>query len=112
MTELKAYNTKLLDYFTSNPSLFEDFVEFITKSPMVNDSEDRKYKFPLMAVEMVETETTCILNTFFKEMSPSKKTFFEAVFSILDNNEILPLLAGYFFRVNLCLMNNRQKETI
>ena len=26
MTELKAYNTKLLEYFTSNPSIFEDAI--------------------------------------------------------------------------------------
>ena len=76
MNELKAYNTKLLDYFTSNPSLFEDVIEFLTKPPFPNDPDERKYKFPLMAVEMVETETTCILNTFFKEMLPSKITFF------------------------------------
>lgn len=33
------------------------------------------------------------------------------MFGILDSHEILPMLAGYFFRINLCLMTNRQKET-
>jgi hypothetical protein len=37
---------------------------------------------------------------------------FDLLFSILDQQEILPLLAGYFFRTNLCLLNNRYKETI
>ena len=26
MNELKAYNTKLLDYFSSNPSLFDEVI--------------------------------------------------------------------------------------
>ena len=53
MNELKAYNTKLLDYFSSTPSLFEDLLEYLVKPPLATDSDDRKYKFPLMAVEMI-----------------------------------------------------------
>lgn len=37
---------------------------------------------------------------------------FDLLFSVLDQHDILPLLAGYFFRTNLCLLNNRYKETI
>lgn len=32
--------------------------------------------------------------------------------SMLDQQEVLPLLAGYFFRTNLCLLNNKYKETV
>ena len=32
---------------------------------------------------------------------------FDLMFTILDQNEILPLLAGYFFRANLCILNNK-----
>lgn len=111
MNELKAYNTKLLEYFTSNPALLEELIEYLTRAPAQTDSDERKFKFPLMAVEMVETETTCILNTFFKEAAP-KTTYIEAMFGFLDGKDLLPMLAGYFFRVNICLMNNRQKETV
>jgi len=31
---------------------------------------------------------------------------------MLEQSEVLPLLAGYFFRTNLCLLNNRYKEVI
>jgi len=31
---------------------------------------------------------------------------------MLEGDEILPLLAGYFFRANLCLLNNKYKETV
>lgn len=34
------------------------------------------------------------------------------MFKLLDAPEVLPLLAGYLFRANICLLNNRQKETI
>ena len=36
----------------------------------------------------------------------------DLLFRALDGQEILPLLAGYFFRTNLCLYNNRYKETV
>ena len=28
------------------------------------------------------------------------------------DGQIIPLLAGYFLRVNICLLNNKYKETI
>lgn len=53
ITELKSYNTKLLDYITNNPSLIGEMVDFLTIPPRENDTEERKYKLPLMAIEMI-----------------------------------------------------------
>lgn len=66
INELKAYNSKLLEYFTNNPNLMAELVEFIAVPPLNSDSDERKYKFPLMAIEAIETETTCIHNGLFK----------------------------------------------
>jgi hypothetical protein len=109
--ELKSYNTKLLEYVTNNPSLLGEAIELIITPPSVNDSNDRKYKYPLQVVEMIEAEITCVLNSFFKEVSPGTH-YFDTIFNILHESEILPLLGGYFFRTNICLLNNRYKETL
>ena len=109
LNELKAFNTKLLDFVSSTPSLITEMIQLITLPPSYNDSEERKYKLPLLAIEMIETETTCILNNFFKETGKHDAVFFDNLFQCLSEHEILPVLAGYIFRVNLCLMNNRQK---
>ncbi len=60
---------------------------------------------------MIETETTCVLNAFFKEGEGGKLNI-DLLFGLLDQQEILPLLGGYFFRTNLCLLNNKYKETL
>lgn len=78
-------------------------------TPQPADSNDRKYKLPLQVIEMIEAETTCILNGFFKEGELKEMLNFDLLFSMLEQTEILPLLAGYFFRTNLCLLNNRYK---
>lgn len=110
--ELKSYNPKLLDYLTNNSWLISEAVCYLTVAPQPQDSNERKYKLPLQVIEMIETETTCILNGFFKEGETKELLNFDLLFSLLDQSELLPLLAGYFFRTNLCLLNNRYKETI
>jgi hypothetical protein len=109
--ELKAYNTKLLDYITNNPALISEAITYLTVPPLQTDSPERKYKLPLQSIEMVETETTCILNGFFRE-GEGQVLNFDLMCSMVDQEEVLPLLAGYFFRANLCLLNNKYKETI
>ena len=80
--------------------------------PSPQDSADRKFRLPQQAIELVETETTCILNGFFKEVQ-GDRTPFDLMFEALDGEEeVLPLLAGYFFRANLTLLNNKYKETV
>ena len=63
---------------------------------------------------MVETNTTCVINSFFKVDPKTQRTFFvNAFFDFLGNDgELLPLLCGYFSQFNLILWNNRYKETI
>lgn len=55
LSELKAFNSKLLDYVSSNPALIGEMIELITVPPSYNDSDERKYKLPLLAIEMIET---------------------------------------------------------
>ena len=110
--ELKSYNPKLLDYITNNSWLISEAVCYLTVAPQPQDSGERKYKLPLQVIEMIETETTCVLNGFFKEGEQKELLNFDLLFSLLDQQELLPLLAGYFFRTNLCLLNNRYKETV
>lgn len=54
LQELKSYNPKLLEYITNTPSLIHEAIQLIIVPPSANDSNDRKYKHPLQAVEMVE----------------------------------------------------------
>ena len=86
-------------------------IELIITPPSAADSNDRKYKYPMQVVEMIESETTCVLNSFFKEATPGTH-YFDTMFNLLYESEVLPLLAGYFFRTNICLLNNRYKETL
>jgi hypothetical protein len=39
ISELKAYNTKLLDYIAGTPSLMGELVELLTVAPRDSDSE-------------------------------------------------------------------------
>jgi hypothetical protein len=55
-----------LDFLTNNVALMGELIELLTISPKESESDDRKYKLPLMGIEMIETETTCIQNAFFK----------------------------------------------
>lgn len=48
--ELKSYNPKLLDYISSNSWLISEAVCYLTVAPQPNDSNDRKYKLPLLVI--------------------------------------------------------------
>ena len=65
---------------------------------------------------MIESDAMSILNSFFKGNSAKKQkyliTMFEQLLNLEENNvnsEVLPLLAGYFLRVNISLLNNKYK---
>lgn len=53
VAELKAFNSKLLEYLTNTPDLVRQLVELIVVPPKESDSHERKFKYPLMAVEVV-----------------------------------------------------------
>ena len=63
---------------------------------------------------MIETETTCILNMFFKINPSNGKTYLITIFEelLLKNGTPLPLLCGYFLKLNVILSTNRYKEVI
>lgn len=111
---LKAYQPKLLDYITNSLDLPREMIKYITEAPAEGDSDNRKYKLPLMTMLMIETNTTCVINCFFKIDSTCQRTFFINSFLqfLTGEEELLPLLCGYFSQLNLILWNNRYKETI
>lgn len=89
-------------------------IKYITEAPAESDSESRKYKLPLLTMLMVETNTTCVINGFFKVDPTCQRTFFVNSFLqfLGGEEELLPLLCGYFSQLNLILWNNRYRETI
>jgi hypothetical protein len=111
---LKAYQPRLLEYITTSVEIPREILRFITEAPLETDSESRKYKLPLLTMLMVETNTTCVINSFFKADPKTQRTFFvNAFFDFLGSDgELLPLLCGYFSQLNLILWNSRYKETI
>jgi len=80
-------------------------------APNESDSDARKYKLPLLTMLMIESNTTCVINSFFKIDPLTQRTFFvNAFFDFLGGEtELLPLLCGYFSQLNLILWNNRYK---
>lgn len=123
--ELKAYNPKLLEYLSNTPALIGEAIEYLTVAPREEDALVRKYKYPLMAAEMVETETVSVLSSFFKPVTseaasgtaansnPSaangSPVYLDLLFGLLDQPQPLPLLTGYFLRVCNTLLNVRYK---
>ena len=63
---------------------------------------------------MVESNTTCIVNSFFRIDPQTQKPFFITAFEgfLSQDKELLPLLCGYFSQLNVVLWNNHYKETI
>jgi len=51
-------------------------VRYITESPDEADTDVRKHKLPLMTVLMIESNTVCVINSFFKINPNSKLTYF------------------------------------
>ena len=63
---------------------------------------------------MIETNTTCVINCFLKIDPHKQKPFFIELFDsfLSQDEELLPLLCGYFSQVNMILWNNRYREVI
>jgi hypothetical protein len=51
---LKSFNPKLINYLNNTPSIPQDLITYLTIPPTELDSPDRKYKLPLLAIEMLE----------------------------------------------------------
>jgi hypothetical protein len=110
--QLKAFNPKLLDYLTNSTAIPPEITSYICVAPLESDSHERKYRFPLLAIEAIETETTCIVNCLLKPKPDSKQNYFQAMFQMFAGPAVLPLLAGYFSRVCLVLYRTCYREAI
>lgn len=108
---LRAYQPKLLEYITNSQEISRDLIRYITEPPLETDSDSRKYKLPLLTMLTIETNTICIINSFFRiEPNLQKPYFIVAFYEFLGTDqELLPLLCGYFSQFNLILWNNRYK---
>jgi hypothetical protein len=101
----------LLEYITNSLEIPREIIRYITEAPAESDSDARKYKLPLLTILMVESNTTCVINSFFKVDPNTQRTFFVNAFIdfLGKEEELLPLLCGYFSQLNLILWNNRYK---
>lgn len=124
LPQLKAYNSKLLEYISSTPELVGEAIDYLVTPPKDTDTEARKHKYPLLSVEMVETETVSVLSSFFKpaeggvpahllprDPPPGPPVYLDLLFSLVDQCSPLPLLTGYFQRVCSVLLSTRLRET-
>lgn len=86
-------------------------IKYITQAPSETDSDTRKYKLPLLTVMMVESNTTCVVNSFFRVDPQNQRPFFINAFEefLSQDKELLPLLCGYFSQLNVILWNNHYK---
>jgi hypothetical protein len=111
---LKAFQPKVLEYINNSYELPHEIIKYLTVPPAEKDSESRKYKLPLLTVMMIETNTSCVVNGFLKIDPKSQRPFFVEMFDSMlsSDNELLPLLCGYFSQVNVVLWNNRYREVI
>jgi hypothetical protein len=83
----------------------------LSVAPKEDESDDRKYKLPMLAIEMVEIEAPCIINAILKVNGENQCCFLK-MFEMLKEKEVLPLLAGYFGRCSLVVYRNREKEVL
>ena len=80
---LKAYQPKLLEYISNSYDIPKAMIKYLTEAPKETDSEFRKYKLPLLTMSMVESNTTCVINCFFKVNPNSQKPFLIDAFDSL-----------------------------
>jgi hypothetical protein len=61
---------------------------------------------------MIETETTCIVNSFFRETQIKGVNYLVQAFSLLKKETVLPLLSGYFLRMHETLLRVKYREAV
>lgn len=66
IVQLKAYNPKLLDFLTHSNTIIADLISYISVPPRDDDPEERKFKYPTLAIEMIESEAMSVISSFFK----------------------------------------------
>ena len=84
---LKAYQPKVLEYISNSFDLPREMIKYLTEEPKDADSDSRKYKLPLLTVMMIETNTTCVVNSFLKIDPQCQKPFFIVAFDSFFNKK-------------------------
>lgn len=57
-----------------------DLINYISIPPKENDTDERKYKLPALAIGMVESEAMSVINSFFKDDPKKKCKYFNSLF--------------------------------
>lgn len=66
----------------------KDMVRYLTQPPLETDSDSRKYRLPMLTLMMIETNTTCVVNSFFKvEPTTQKPYFIYSFYEFLQSKE-------------------------
>ena len=60
---------------------------------------------------MMETESACILTSLLKKNGQGS-AYLLSMFDMLKSSDVLPLLAGYFYRANLAICRSNYKEVL
>lgn len=78
VVELKNLNPKLLDYFTQNQDSIKKLIFYITEEPLSNEhmDENRCYKFPFVASQILESEAQPIIAALLQSTCAAHKRSF------------------------------------
>jgi hypothetical protein len=79
----------------------------ITVMPPDETDTKRCFKYPFIASELFASDNQSLLDLFFS--SPS---LFAKLFEFLENEKVETILAGYFSKLLLILINKKPKETM
>ena len=99
LQECKSHNTKLLE-FLCQPETISKLIVYITEMPTDDDTEDRRFKYPYVASEVLSCDLQAIRDVLLGE---SREKMAELFALLQQPPPINPVLAGYFGKVLMAL---------
>ena len=153
ISELKNLNHKLLEFLT--PERILKMLEYVTVEPPEDSDQLRGYKLPYISSELLISEVSVIMNSFFpvdepkeefgdfqeakdeeseeknqegnegegkekkEEISPDEQKLkdkalseelLRKLFSVIENDNVNPVLSGYFAKIIKCFINRNPYE--
>ena len=71
LQEVKAQNTKLIDFLAKESSVTE-MIMFLTQPALANASDMRVHKYPYMSCELICCDVPELIETLVSQASPAK----------------------------------------
>ena len=99
LQECKSHNTKLLE-FLCQPETISKLIVYITEMPTDDDTEDRRFKYPYVASEVLSCDLQAIRDVL---LGDSREKMAELFALLQQPPPINPVLAGYFGKVLMAL---------